>query len=153
MKILWHSNFSVHKVLWEHSHIHPFTKHQWLLSQRHNNNGDYIYYLPLYSLLSSDREDGWKKKAYARASGSERPVEKWPGTELGLSGNWGGESRVVSGHRVSNQQGAWMKSKVMSGIISGFSSEELGRRGGCTPPEWEDAGQMGGWGALDTAAG
>ena len=53
-----------------------------------------------------------------------------------VSGNRDGESRAVSGHRVSNQQGAWMKSKVVSGIISGFSSEELGRQGDVvSPPE------------------
>lgn len=70
-----------------------------------------------------------------------------------VSGNTDGESRAGSGHDGSNQQGAWMESKVTSGIIPGFRFEQLGR-GLLSPPEREDSGQMlEGWGAREHSSG
>lgn len=161
-KLEWDSNFSVHKVLPEQSHPSVRTASVTAIAKAELSRKRWGPYGPQSpeDLLSGSWQSAvpWHKRRTNEGTPVRwllwlnRPVATWPGAELGWVGTRT-ESRAGSGHDVSNQQGAWMESKVTSGIISGFGFEQLGR-GLLSPPEREDSGQMlEGWGAREHSSG
>lgn len=136
MKILRNSNFVVHKVLRDtvtsirlHSISNGYRKGRGRMETVFTS----CPFTACWPLIQKMDE---RRKTYARASGTEQTSWKMTQGWTRVSGKQDGVSRAVSGHRVSNQQGARMRSNVVSWTISGFSFEELGVGGGVSPSEW-----------------
>lgn len=161
--MIWNSNFGVHKVLQEHTQFHPFTQHRWLLWQRQSwagNDGHHMAHKatgftiwPFTLCWPLTQKTDKRKETRTMASVIEQTSWNvtWGWTRA--AGKRDGESRAGSGPDISNQQDVWRNSKVMSVMISGFSSEQPGS-GQLSPPEREEAGQMlEGCGARDHSSG